>query len=103
MTEHEQKYEILAQKIGINALRLLMPVPPNVMAKRLAEDENLNNIGLATLDRAAGYLSGLHGNGPVRLSFAAPWVSGSANGLSLAERVCTLKHVAKFHYAKRED
>jgi hypothetical protein len=101
MNDHYNKYEALAQKIGIDALVKLMPVNKIEMQKCLDQDEHLNNIPLHVWDRKAGLLS--DGKTTFNLAFYAPWTPELAKGLSLAERVCTLKHVAKYHYATKED
>lgn len=131
MTEHEAKYEALAQKLGVEALIQLMPVGCERVKEALAAgDEHLNTIALSMWDGAAfGHASGprpalqrsaseapracptcgqtvrrspvLHGpdwpGQPLRETARnEPWCR--ATGLSLAERVCALKHVAKYHY-----
>lgn len=79
--EHAKKYEEIAQRIGIDRLRVnYMPVSnEKVRAALMRGDKYLNSIPLRKWDEMANRL-------PVP-------------GLSLSEKVATLKHVAKFHYA----
>ena len=105
MNEHETKYEALAQKLGIEALKWLVPAKPEEIRQALvAGDEHLNTIQLPRWDRAAGVR-------PAWKLFSSDWpqtelrISARRSDLpwhkeptlSLAERVCVLKHVAKFH------
>ena len=96
---HEEKYERLAQRIGVDALRRILPSSPErIRAALAAGDEHLNTITLASWDRAAGLLNPYRVHAEhCRLSFMPPWRTEVAAGLSLAERVCVLKHVARFH------
>ncbi len=99
-TEHEKKYEELAQRIGIEALKRIVPATAERVKAALANgDEPLNTIPLMLWDRRAGLVSLM---APVRLSWSAPWLPDVASGLSLAERVCVLKHVAKYHLLVEE-
>ena len=96
--KHYDKYEALAQKLGIELLKTRIPVSRENIKLALAKDEHLNNISLSRWDRAAGYFG--H---PGDIKFSAfAWselfTREKANGLSLADRVCVLKHVAKYHY-----
>lgn len=76
---HAEKYEQVAQVIGIDVLRDLIPAPPEKVQKALERgDKYLNTIPLYKWDAAAGMLS--------------------APDLSLSDKVCALKHVAKWHY-----
>lgn len=78
--EHAQKYEALAQTIGLDALRGLMPASPERIRKALETgDVHLNTIPLYKWDDAG-------------LAIQRP-------GLSMSEKVSVLKHVAKWHYA----
>jgi hypothetical protein len=118
MTDHEKKNEELAQKIGVNALINVLKYynfpTPEQMQELANTDPHLNNIPLAEWDRAAGrivYGARTCGSCGTRLlpsnpnefkmNFSTPFVPRVANGLSLAERVCVLKHVALFHYATK--
>ena len=96
---HEEKYERLAQRIGVDALRRILPsTPERIRAAVAAGDEHLNTIALSAWDRAAGLLNPYRVHAEAcRLHFRAPWTLAVASGLSLAERVCVLKHVARFH------
>lgn len=78
--EHAKKYEALAQKLGIEKLRALMPVSAAKIRAALEKgDKHLNSIRLRKWDEAGTAIRG--------------------EGLSMAEKVCVLKHVAKWHYA----
>lgn len=78
--EHAKKYEVLAQKLGIENLRKLMPVSPEKIRAALEKgDKYLNSIKLRKWDAAGTAIRG--------------------EGLSMSEKVCVLKHVAKWHYA----
>jgi hypothetical protein len=78
--EHAQKYEALAQLLGVDFLRKLIPASPERVRKALETgDQHLNTIPIYKWDDAG-------------LSIQKP-------GLSMAEKVCVLKHVAKWHYA----
>lgn len=78
--EHIQKYEALAQRLGLEELKTLIPVSQDKVRQALERgDKHLNKIPLWKWDVAAG-------------AIAVP-------GLSLGEKVCLLKHVAKWHYA----
>lgn len=80
--EHAKKYEALAQKLGIEKLKALIPVPPERVRRALERgDKHLNTIPLRKWDTAAFELN-------LR-----------EKGLSMSEGVCVLKHVAKWHYA----
>lgn len=78
--EHAKKYEELAQKLGIEKLKSLIPVSPEKIRTALERgDKYLNTIPLRKWDDAAK-------------GFVYP-------GLSLSEKVSALKHVARWHYA----
>lgn len=116
MTEHETKYEALAQLLGVECLKALVPATPEqVQAALAAGDEHLNSIPLGRWDGAAGVLGshvtvacptcgtkkafGSPTEWPYpQLQHTAkmePWRRSPR--LSLAERVCVLKHVARYH------
>lgn len=78
-TEHAKKYEALAQKIGIDTLKSLIPASREKIHKALQSgDKHLNDIPLRKWDAASAGIS--------------------FPGLSLSEKVCALKHVARWHY-----
>lgn len=78
--EHAKKYEALAQKLGVEKLRALIPVSAEKIRAALERgDKHLNSIKLRKWDAAGEAIRG--------------------QGLSMAEKVCVLKHVAKWHYA----
>lgn len=77
--EHAEKYEGVAQHIGIDFLKGLIPATPERIRKALEQgDKHLNTIPLRKWDAATAHIGG---------------------DLSLSEKVCALKHVAKWHYA----
>lgn len=119
---HRDKYEALAQTLGEDSLAgLVADLVPRVRTALASGDENLNTISLATWDRRA--LGGPDPTKPSKCPCcgavkspragatlgaadfpqrelresardrALPW--RHAPTLSLAERVCVLKHVAR--------
>lgn len=87
-TKHEAECEAIAQKLGIEKLRKLVPVSKEQITKALESgDEHLNTITLGLWDKAAGK----------DYTWQQPEVFNAIKGSSLAERVSVLKHVAKFH------
>lgn len=77
--KHAKKYESLANEIGIERLKSLIPASPQKVRSALEKgDEHLNTVSLMKWDKAASFVEG---------------------PLSLSEKVCLLKHVAKWHYA----
>lgn len=81
--EHAKKYEEIARRIGIDVLAQLIPASPEKIRKALERgDKHLNTIPLKKWDAA---------------TYEIP--SELVKGLSLSEKVCALKHVAKWHYA----
>ena len=94
MSDFDAKYDALIEKHGgLRKFARLVPADMNTIREALRNgDEHLNTIPLQKWDHQAGYLGGLHGNGPTRLSFTSTWEGTS--GLSLAERVCMLKRAA---------
>ena len=84
------KYETIAQDIGIDTLKAMVPAKKTEIVKALSDgDEYLNSIPLQKWDAAAGY----YGQGAnIQMSWHQLF-----KGMSLAERVCTLKHVARTH------
>lgn len=79
--EYAEKYEGLAQRIGIDILKGLVPASAERVRKAIETgDLHLNTIPLRHWDAAAGFIHG-------------------ASDLSLSEKVGVLKHVAKWHYA----
>jgi hypothetical protein len=113
MTPHEAKYERLAQAFGIEKLKALVPFSVERIRAALASgDEHLNTLSLASWDRQHGGIAK-----PERCSCCKQWkpvekescvialyAAARRNGMpmesggwSLANSVCVLKHVAKFH------
>ncbi len=78
--EHAEKCEALARQIGIEDLQALIPASPERIRQALETgDSHLNTIPLRKWDAAADAIR--------------------VRGLSLSDKVCSLKHVAKWHYA----
>lgn len=78
--EHAEKYERMARAIGIDLLQELIPASPERIRYSLETgDIHLNTISIRKWDKAE---EGIRGR-----------------GLSLAEKVSVLKHVATWHYA----
>jgi hypothetical protein len=118
--EHYEKYEALAQRIGIDKLVAVleaMPLSPATVQRALdSGDEHLNSIPLRKWDEAVGYWEpswvrpkmeacpccghktpvGFDERAFVRLK---PFQDGPH---SASERVCVLKHVARYHFAGGE-
>ena len=120
--EHWEKYEALAQRIGIQELRaqVLQFFTREAIDHALARgDEHLNTLMLTQWDRAAGDSrpDNILGRGPkcshcgqrmpgrpdavlgppYSLTFDGVWGRVKPMGLSLADRVCILKHVARYY------
>lgn len=77
---HARKYDALARAIGIDALRALVPASREKVRKALERgDHSLITIPLRKWDAAGAKIP--------------------MPGLSMAEKVSLLKHVAKWHYA----
>lgn len=123
MTQHEQKYEALAQRLGVKALAALVPFSrERIEAALAAGDEHLNTLPLSTWDAR-------HGTEPgsVRLycgscAQALPYKPQLGEGVwglvrrwigdgrsseaprrmwwSLSDTVCVLKHVATHYIAE---
>lgn len=89
MTEHETKYEALAQAIGIDKLVPLVAIAAkgHNPKQMMASDPHLNLIPLRRWD-AEHY-------DVLQLVRKCPELR--KHGWSLCESVCVLKHVAKFH------
>lgn len=113
--EHYERNETLAMRLGLGALLRLVPVAPERIKQALADgDKHLNTIPLAVWDRAA-LGRGYHERercptcGQRKAWVASDWPYADlkatahqepwkhAPGLSLAERVSVLKHVALYH------
>lgn len=84
--QHNEKYDrIIAQMGGLDVAGRLLPVSIEEIREALENgDEHLNSIALYKWYQAAGLIGG------VLMSYR---LTGPA-GLSLAERVCTLKRAA---------
>ncbi len=101
--EHERKYEEIAQLCGIATLVYMVAraiEPARIKEALDAGDQSLNTIPLHRWDALAFGISSVHDKEwPYRdLQKTAndhPWRRRMS--WSLCERVCVLKHVAKFH------
>ena len=83
--EHTEKYEALAQKIGIDEILRRIPfTAKQVMEALAAGDQPLNTLPLAKWSSAAFGYEGPPG-----------WRAKGAR--SLSQCVCVLKHVARNH------
>lgn len=102
--DHFNKYEALANKLGWDALHALVPFPIETIADWIDKgDQYLNTAGNRPWDRASLNFPGkvplrAMGNIFARLNITQrdrtlPW--HKRTGLSLAERNCVLKHVAR--------
>jgi len=77
--EWAKKCDDNAKRIGIDLLKSLVPASPERIRRALeTNDPHLNTIPLREWDAAAGAIR--------------------APGLSLSEKVCALKHVARWYY-----
>jgi len=81
-SDHYKKYDKLSKQIGIERLKRIMPATPEEIKQAFQEDEYLNNVSLGRWDRAAASVS----------------IFVRYLNLSLSERVCILKHVARYYY-----
>jgi hypothetical protein len=121
--EHREKFESLAQWLGVESLKQLVPFPPSrIRAALAAGDEHLNTLPLVSWD-------GQHGLTPderqhrichcckqsLPVRFVTPGVWGLVRAAirrdheagrtplvkawSLSDTVCVLKHVARYHVA----
>lgn len=93
--EHYEKYEAIAQAIGIDNLIPLIKVDADTIRAALAKDPHLNTIPLAKWDRWAGF----HAGEALPTLGASPIPTALRSCRSLCERGCTLKHVARHHIA----
>lgn len=103
-SEHYNKYEALSQKIGIEKL---LPLIEDISEEKIntcfVKDKYLNNIPLRLWDKLAGkvYLDFPEYNHDFSMFNSGKWEWFKIIGNhSLADRVCILKHVAKYHKAK---
>lgn len=105
MKTHFEEFEEKARYFGVTRLLPLMPVSREVIRKALASgDIHLNTIPLELWDRAAGYhwRTAWYNRGGTSQEMRAPpghifYRSKVAN--SLADRVCLLKHIARYYFA----
>lgn len=102
--KHYAEYEALAQELGIDTLRRMIPKDwrETIKLALATGDDALNTISLKKWDRIAGIVN--HGYGDnFHLIHDFPWNGIASLGLSAAERVCLLKHVAQYHLEPTEE
>jgi hypothetical protein len=97
--EHFKKYDKIAREIGIEELKKQIPLEPEEVKSKLKEDAHLNNIPLSLWDAWAGGKQ--YNDGRVELSYLGFWNTFRYHNFchSLSERVCLLKHVARWYVA----
>jgi len=114
--EHFEKYEALAQRIGLDRLRAAIPFTPEQVRRALeAGDEYLNTLPLKKWDQAVGFLDYEIGHqekcpccGNLR---TVKWTAKQFRALppfeegphTASERVSLLKHVARYYLAARKE
>lgn len=92
---HFDKYAALAESLGVDALkkRILAHVTlGRLQQARDAGDDGLNRIPLRVWDAAAGRQGDTW-------NLEKFWPGDCVGPSTVAERVCLLKHVAKYHLA----
>jgi hypothetical protein len=92
---HYDKYESLAQQVGVRTLFPYMPADRDTVARALKDDKILNNIPLHLWDQKVGYCPRSN-----KTLFFGIWSHKAVRHLSVAERVCLLKHVARYYYTE---
>lgn len=117
--EHRAKYEALAQELGVEALKALVPATNAQITAALASgDEHLNTIPLRRWDMAAAAWSCVPKEdansyrsrtrcphckqGYVYTTPPTPDV-WEKRRLTLSERVCVLKHVARYYGSHKQE
>jgi len=99
--EHFEKYEVLCRKIGVGKLVDRIYHLKFQVEKALREgDRYLNTIPLCSWDHLAGYVD--HGCGGIQKINVYDEGIWNGHRLSLGERVCVLKHVAREYVAEIE-
>lgn len=91
--EHFDKYERLAQAIGIDRLRRIVPFSKAEIVEALKTDEAMNNLRLRVWDTCDSWV-----REKVRAAGGSAKI-GETGGWSLGNTVCVLKHVARHHIA----
>ena len=59
---HEEYMTRVIEKLGLNNIKLYIPVSVGLIREKLKEDKHLNNIPLSLWDEAAGYISYINRN-----------------------------------------
>lgn len=89
MSEHRKKYEKIAQTLGVNDLIKMVPAQRRELELAYAANKHMNTIPLDAWDRQHDTVR--------NMSMFAGIMSWS-----MADTVCTLKHVAIVHVLKKE-
>ena len=93
---HFCKYEALSRSVPDSAV----PFSREAILGALKNgDIHLNTLSLATWDRAAGFIMRRAFQSERVINACNDW-HGTPRTLSLAERVCILKHIAKYRIAE---
>lgn len=99
--EHYEKYAAMALAIGAQRLIPLVPATKEHLEKCYPKDQNLNNIPLWKWDgwknEMDRYKQANQAPNLLNVYHILPRSAFPKGGLSLAEVVCLLKHVAIFH------
>lgn len=94
--EHFATFDAMAHRIGIQKIARIVPATKaEILTALQSGDQHLNTIPLARWDGAAGGFRPYPGH-PLYVT-----AEGSKYILSLSDRVCVLKHVAR-HYVIKE-
>lgn len=117
--EHRAKYEALAQELGIEALKALVPATNAQITAALARgDEHLNTIPLHRWDTAAAIWSCVPKQDAAYFLTRTPCPTckegyvytmpptpdvWKKRRLTLSERVCVLKHVARYYGSHKQE
>ena len=91
--EHFDKYERLAQALGVPALTRIVPFEAVAIHQALKTDSAMNNLRLGYWDACDHAVRRLvaRAGGSTKI--------GEVGGWSLGNTVCVLKHVARHHIA----
>ena len=96
--EHYEKYDKLSREIGIEELKKSIPLTSEQIKEAITKDDYLNNIPLYKWDRWSGYTVKINHETQEQTYtplFYGVWGKTRKMHLSLADRVCILKHVAR--------
>lgn len=94
-------YEAVVEKLGVENVHALLPASDEELIEKFKKDEHLNNIPLASWDRAAGYTC-YGGNCCGYPSSLKGMLEGiGVNVFACSELVCILKTCAKMVVERR--